>query len=121
MAIPLESIIGSVLGWAVGVSDIPGLWTWIGGLITVFCLLVFCAAHFKHVQKVSYSLARMVQVSALIVCTYAQGHQKASIEKKHAVSKAMQDALGENGLVELSNTFAIVESSDEEDVDIDEL
>lgn len=35
MAIPLESIIGSVLGWIFGVSAIPGVWTWIGGLIMV--------------------------------------------------------------------------------------
>lgn len=35
MAIPLESIIGSMLGWVFGVSDIPGVWTWVGGLVMV--------------------------------------------------------------------------------------
>lgn len=58
---------------------------------------------------------------ALIACTYAQGQHKASVEKKQAVKQAMQDALGDNGLIELSNTFSIVESSDEEDPDIDEM
>lgn len=43
------------------------------------------------------------------------------MEKKRAVNQAMQDALGDNGLIELSNTFAIVESSDEEYADVDEM
>lgn len=61
-----------------------------------------------------------VQVSALVACAHAQGQHKASVEKKRAVNQAMQDALGENGLVELSNTFAIVESTDDEDIDLEE-
>lgn len=56
-----------------------------------------------------------------MACTYAQGQQKASIEKKRAVNQAMQDALGENGLVELSNTFAIVESSDEDELELEQV
>eukprot|EP00892_Ulva_mutabilis_P002405 jgi/Ulvmu1/12165/UM085_0029.1 len=93
MAVPLESIIGSMLGWVFGVSEIPGVWTWVGGLI---------------------------MVGALVACTYAQGRHKASMEKKRAVNEAMQDALGDNSLVELSNTFAIVDSSDDDDLDIEE-
>jgi len=30
-----EPVIGSIMGWALGVEDIPGEWTWIGGILMI--------------------------------------------------------------------------------------
>lgn len=79
------------------------------------CYPIVCEAGTCVIKSIEF------QVSALIACTYAQGQHKASVEKKRAVNQAMQDALGDNSLIELSSTFAIVESSDEENPDMDEM
>jgi hypothetical protein len=57
-----------------------------------------------------------VQVAALIACTWQQGKHDAQEEARKAVTLATQQALADDGLVELS-AFSIVE---EEDFSIDE-
>jgi hypothetical protein len=58
----------------------------------------------------------LVQVVALIACTWQQGKNDAQEEKRKAVTLATQQALADDGIVEMSE-FSIVE---EEDFVIDE-
>eukprot|EP01117_Protostelium_nocturnum_P015150 TRINITY_DN5840_c0_g1_i3.p1 TRINITY_DN5840_c0_g1~~TRINITY_DN5840_c0_g1_i3.p1 ORF type:complete len:281 (+),score=60.27 TRINITY_DN5840_c0_g1_i3:903-1745(+) len=45
-----EPVIGSFIGWIMGVSGIPGLWTWIGGTIVMTALFWIVVSETKTVQ-----------------------------------------------------------------------
>ena len=36
----MEPLIGSLLGWFLGLDSIPGMWTWIGGPLMIFGTLM---------------------------------------------------------------------------------
>jgi drug/metabolite transporter (DMT)-like permease len=40
MILLMEPIIGSMIGWLIGVDDIPGRWTILGGLLMIFGLFL---------------------------------------------------------------------------------
>ena len=36
----MEPLIGSIMGWALGLDSIPGMWTWIGGPLMILGTLL---------------------------------------------------------------------------------
>ena len=40
VAVVLEPLIGSLLGWGLGTTDVPGMWTWLGGPLLIAGVLL---------------------------------------------------------------------------------
>lgn len=89
MAFPLEPLIGSIMGFLAGLSDVPGILTWLGGAATV---------------------------GALMYNTYCESRRTANRQRKAAVDAATAESLGDNGGVEMA-AFTIADDGDELFVD----
>ncbi len=52
VAVVLEPLIGSLIGWAIGVESVPGLWTWVGGpFMVVGTALAIVGSHHRLPQE----------------------------------------------------------------------
>ncbi|MEE3083637.1 MAG: DMT family transporter [Candidatus Thermoplasmatota archaeon] len=52
VAVVLEPLIGSLLGWAIGVESVPGMWTWFGGpFMVVGTALAIIGSHHRLTQE----------------------------------------------------------------------
>ena len=46
-----EPLIGSIIGWFLGTTDIPEIWTWIGGIILLIGMGIIETNSFKETEK----------------------------------------------------------------------
>lgn len=70
----VEPLIGSMLGWAVGVMAAPGAWTYVGGvLVMVSTVQVTVAAHFR-----------------LVLCTMHKSCCNLHMHSQHAMHMLLQ-------------------------------
>jgi drug/metabolite transporter (DMT)-like permease len=92
MALPMEPIVGSMIGYDLGLTKAPGVLTWVGGAIVV---------------------------SALMYNTYCESARSATRKKKAAVNQATSETLNDNDAVELAS-FTIADEGDAEEFFVDE-
>ena len=86
MAFPMEPLVGSIIGFALGLTQVPGVLTWIGGAIIM---------------------------AALVYNTYRESARQAARQKKAAISQATADALNDSETVEMAQ-FTIADEADED-------
>ncbi|KAL2613799.1 hypothetical protein R1flu_025491 [Riccia fluitans] len=72
MATTLEPLLGSAIGWALNVSGVPGLWTWLGGMVMLAGTLWVSYASEQQIkvklEEVNRDQNDLFQVSDGLVC-----------------------------------------------------